>query len=501
MQLLDDKRSRLLERSFWLALAALGAYEAFRFRYASAAVTALAVLVCAAALAPAFLWLRRKAPGYPLFPTMATTYLWTYGLPALNQQFAVAVYPASRQVAALAAALVFLVVATLTWLAVVRLPAYPPRQLLQFDRRATVPTLLAGLAAATLLQLNGSLQVVPVPRNYASVLTALSIAAVSVASPTLAFLLGQGKLTRGAAASYVALMGVYLVSHLSSLHLTSVVTMGISVLTYSIARGRVPFAFALGLLVAFTVLQLGKAEMRGRYWGRQQGPVKPWDYPAFFEEWADAGLRHAVSPEAAPGDRAVQGPLERSSLLWVMLRLQDEIPARKPFLLGETYELILPLLVPRLLNDSKIAAIRGNQVLAVYAGIVRKEDADRVAIGFGYLAEAYANFGWTGIVVLAVVLGALLAQLTRWSLGAPVISFRGTFAILALVACFQTESTAGGFISALFQQSLVLVALSCALMRLLPTSPAGGGETLSGRTPGARRSGAGVAEGVSPALP
>jgi hypothetical protein len=432
---------------------------------------------------------------------MAATYLWTYGLPALNQQFAVAAFPASRQVAALTAALVFLAVSTLTWLAVVRLPAQPPRELLQFDRRATAPTLLAGLAAATLLQLNGSLQIVTVPRGYGSVLAALSIAAISVASPSLAFLLGQGKLTRGAGACYIALMGVYLVAHLSSLHLASAVTLGISVLTYTIARGRVPFAFTLGLLVVFTLLQMGKAEMRVKYWGRQQGPVKLWDYPTFFQEWVASGVRHVLAPQDAPSERAVQDPLERSSLLWVMLRMQDEIPARKPFLLGETYEYILPLLVPRLLNDSKMSAIRGNQVLAVYAGIVRKEDADRVAIGFGYLAEAYANFGWTGIVVVALVLGAVLAQLTRWSLGAPVISFRGTFAILALVTCFQTESTAGGFLSALFQQSIVLIVLSCALMRPLPTSPTGGGETLSGGTPGARRSGAGAAEGTLPALP
>jgi hypothetical protein len=445
--------------------------------------------------------LRRKAPGYPLFPTMAATYLWTYGLPALNQQFAVAAYPASRQVAALAAALLFLVVSTVTWLALVRLPAQLPKQLLQFDRRATAPTLLAGLAVATLWQLNGPLQLFSVPRGYASVLNALAIAAVSVASPSLAFLLGAGKLTRGAGAAYVALMAVYLVTHLSSLYLHGVVTVGVSVLTYSIAGGRVPFAFALGLLATVTVLQMGKAEMRGRYWGRQQGPVKPWDYLAFYQEWAAAGLRHVLTPQDAAGARAVQDPLERSSLLWVMLRLQDEIPARKPFLLGETYELILPLLVPRLLNDSKISAIRGNQVLAVHAGIVRKEDTDRVAIGFGYLAEAYANFGWTGIVVVAAALGAALAQLTRWGLGAPVISFRGTFAILVLVACFQTESTAGGFLSALFQQAIVLVALSCALMRLLPTSPAVPGETPSRQTPGIGRPAAGLAESVRPALP
>jgi hypothetical protein len=296
----------------------------------------------------------------------------------------------------------------------------------------------------------------------------MSIAAVSVASPSLAFLLGQGKLGRRAGAAYLALLGVYLVTHLSSLYLSSVVTLGISILTYSIARGRVPFALLLGLLVAFTVLHLGKGEMRARYWGGKRDAVSPWDYPAFFEEWAAAGLRRAVTVETAPSREAVQDPLERSSLLWVMLRLQDEIPARKPFLLGETYEFILPLLVPRLLNDSKIAALRGNQVLAVYAGILRKEDADRVAIGFGYLAEAYANFGWTGVIVLAILLGALLAQLTRWSLDAPVISFRGTFAILVLVTCLQTENTAGGVISSLFQQSVVLLAFSCALMRPLP---------------------------------
>jgi hypothetical protein len=501
MQLLDDKRSRLLEQSFWAALAALGFYEAFKVRFASAAVTGLALLVCAAALAPALLWVRRKALGYPLFPVMAATYLWTYGLPALNQQFAVAAYPASRQVAALTAALLFLVVSTATWLALVRLPTHLPQQLLQFDRRATVPTLVAGLAGAILLQLNSSLQVVPVPRGYASVLMALSIAAVSVASPILAFLLGQGKLTRRAGTTYVILMGAYIVAHLSSLHLTSIITTGISVLTYSIARGRVPFALVVGLLATFTVLHLGKGEMRHRYWGRQQEPVKPWEYPAFFQEWTAAGLRQAGDPSAAQGGNAVQDPLERSCLLWVMLRLQDEIPARKPFLLGETYEYILPLLVPRLLNESKINALRGNQVLAIQAGIVRKEDSDRVAVGIGYLAEAYANFGWTGIVVLAVVLGALLAQVTRWSLGAPVISFRGSFAILALVACFQTESTAASILSALFQQSLVLVALSCALMRTLPVSPALRGRTSGDLAPATPQSGNGMAPSARPALP
>jgi hypothetical protein len=184
-----------------------------------------------------------------------------------------------------------------------------------------------------------------------------------------------------------------------------------------------------------------------------------------------------------------------------MLRLQDEIPARKPFLVGETYEFILPLLVPRLLNESKINALRGNQVLAIQAGIVRKEDSGRVAVGIGYLAEAYANFGWTGIVVLAVVLGALLAQVTRWSLGAPVNSFRGTFAILALVACFQTESTAAAIISALFQQSLVLVALSCALMRPLPVSPDPRGPTLGDPAPATPQPDKGVAPGARPALP
>jgi hypothetical protein len=480
MQLLNDKRSRLLEQSLWLVLAALGIYEAFKFRFVSAAVTGLAVLVCAAALVPAFLWLRRKAPGYPLFPTMAATYVWTYGLPALNQQFSVAVYPSSRQAAALAAALLFLVVSTLTWLAVVWRPGHLPRQLLQFDRRATVPALLAGLAFVTLLHLSSALRLIAVPRGYASVLIAMSSAAVSVASPSLAFLLGQGKLGRRAGATYLALLGVYLVIHLSSLYLSSVVTLGISILTYSIARGRVPFALLVGLLVAFTVLHLGKGEMRARYWGGKRDAVSPWEYPDFFQEWAAAGLRRALTVETTPTREAVQDPLERSSLLWVMLRLQDEIPARKPFLLGETYEFILPLLVPRLLNDSKIAAIRVNQVLAVYGGILRKEDADRVAIGFGYLPEAYANFGWTGIVVLAVLLGAVLAQLTRWSLDAPVISFRGTFAILVLVTCLLTEQTACGVISSLFQQSVVLLAFSCALMRPLPFTRAAAGPARAG---------------------
>jgi hypothetical protein len=373
---------------------------------------------------------------------------------------------------ALASALLFLVVATLTWLAVVRRPAQLPRELLQFDRRATVPTLLAGLAVVVLWQLNGSLRLVAVPGSYASVLTALALAAVSVVSPSLAFLMGRGKLTWGATVAYLALMGAYLVGNLSSLYLSSVITTGISVLTYSIARGRVPFAFALGLVAAVTVLQMGKGEMRARYWGREQAAVKPWDYPAFFQEWVAAGMRHLVTPQEAPGHNAVQDPLERSSLLWVMLRIQDEVPARKPFLMGETYELIPQLLVPRLLNESKIGVDRGNQILAVHAGILRKQDTERVVIGFGYLAEAYANFGWAGVVVLAIVLGAALAQMTRWSLDTPVISFRGTLAILVLVTCLHADRIAGVLISSLFQHSAILLALSGALMRPLPFSRA-----------------------------
>jgi hypothetical protein len=475
MQLLDEKRSRLLERGFWLALAALGAYEALTARYVTPEVTGLALLVCAVALLPGYLWLRRKVPGYPLFPMMAATYVWTYGLPALNQQPAVAAYPPARQAVALATALLFLTVSTLIWLVVVRAPAPAPERLMQFDRRATVPLLLTGMAVAAVYQLNGSLKLVPLGRGYGSIVTALAIATASVAAPTLAFLLGQGKLSRRAGRAYLAFLGVYVVTQLSTLYLSSAVTLALCVAAYSVGRGRVPFAFVAGMLAVFTVLHLGKGEMRARYWKGPHESVSPMAYPTLFRDWVEAGFRHALSSEEAPGERATQSPLERSSLLWVMLRIQEQIPSRKPYLEGETYAFIPAVLVPRVLNQSKMVSQRGNQILAVYTGMMREQEVIHFNIGFGLLVEAYANFGWAGVVGLAVLLGALLGQLTRWSSGAPVISFRGTFALLVLVACLQTETTAGLVVSALFQQSMVLVTLACTLMRPLPTAEAAAG--------------------------
>lgn len=474
MQLFDAKQSRLLERGFWAAVAALVAYEVVAATFVTPQLTTLALLVCVAALLPGFLWVRRKVPGYPLFPTMAATYVWTYGLPALNQQTAVAAYPPASQVTALAAALLFLVVSTVTWLAVVRVPAPAPERLLQFDRRATVPLLLTGLAGAVLYQLNASLNWLPLTPGLGSVVTALAIAVASVSAPTLAYLLGQGKLNPVAARTYVVLMGAFVVTQLSTLYLSSAVTLALCAAAYSVARGRVPFAFLAGMVAVFTVLHLGKGEVRAKYWIGRHEIVKPWAYPTLFQEWVGAGLRRAVTPEEEQGAKVTQSPLERSSLLWVMLRMQEQVPSRKPYLAGETYAIIPAMLVPRVLNESKMVSQRGNQILAIYSGLMRKEEVNHFAIGFGFLTEAYANFGWPGMAVLAVLLGALLGQVTRWSAGAPVISLRGTFALLALVMCLQTETTAGVAVSALFQQSVVLLALACALMRPLPAAaPAG----------------------------
>jgi hypothetical protein len=469
MKLLDRERSVLLERGCWGVLATVAAYELYKFSFVSWEVAVLAVLTCAAAVLPWFLWVRGRVPGYPLFPVMALTYLWTYGLPALNQQPAVAAYPPGRQVAALGAALTFLLVATAVWLAVVRVPARQPARLLQFDRSATVPLLLAGLAGATLFQLNNAVRVVRVPPGVGSILSALFIALVSVAAPTLAFLFGLGRLSHRQVAAFLALFGAHTLISLTSLHVSTAVTLLVALLTYSIARGRVPLVLLGALVLALSVLHLGKKEMRARYWA-QSATLRPWDYPGFFYDWATAGVRRAVAPAPPSGRTAWQDPLERSSLLWVMLRLQEQIPAHKPYLNGETYQIIPELLVPRVLNESKIVAVRGNQVLAVYSGMIRKEDVRRVSIGFGYLAEAYANFGWVGVLALAVLVGAALGQLTRWSADAPVISFRGTLTLLVLAACVQAEYTAGVLVSSLFQHTAVLGALCLALMRPLPAA-------------------------------
>src|SRR5262249_25368200 len=89
---------------------------------------------------------------------------------------------------------------------------------------------------------------------------------------------------------------------------------------------------------------------------------------------------------------------------------------------------------------------------------------EKTTIGFGLLAEAYANFGYLGILALALLVGGFCGVVTRWSRHVPIASFRGLFALLVLGLSIKTEHTLRVTLASLFQATWWLAASSVCMM-------------------------------------
>src|SRR5262245_14600840 len=109
-------------------------------------------------------------------------------------------------------------------------------------------------------------------------------------------------------------------------------------------------------------------------------------------EWVETGLARITS-----GDH-YSSSIERASLLPMLIRVQRLAPNDVPFREGEAYALLPGMLVPRFLEPDKIASQGSMNILNIRFGLQSVEEANKTAIGWGLIAEAYANFGYLGVI-------------------------------------------------------------------------------------------------------
>lgn len=86
-------------------------------------------------------------------------------------------------------------------------------------------------------------------------------------------------------------------------------------------------------------------------------------------------------------------------------------PSKVPFWKGETYESIPFMFIPRALWPDKPSRHFWNKYGRVY-GILDTEDY-QTSVGVSYLAEAYMNFGFSGMYLIAVLMGLLFSVVER----------------------------------------------------------------------------------------
>ncbi len=469
--------SRTLLRTFWLGVMLLIGYALFQVGRVPPLYVLIGGGLAFFALLPTYLWCAGRVGGLPVFPALAGMYLLTFAFPFLGGHPSLDRYdPAALMQAALTVTL-FLGIATVLWLAVLQAPTAPPREFWGFaeERHTAAFHICLVLASAFHVAMLAGL-LWTLSDSVFSLIRAVSLSLATLGVTVLSYRLGRRQLTSGQTALFLVLFGTFLLFSAAGLMLAPAMGMLLlAVGTFTVGRGRLPIAVVLAALVFFSILHVGKKPMRDRYWSKKgRENIPPWEMPRYYARWFTYGI--ARLPASLSGEQTGKekqsSVLERSSVVQMLLRVQSKTPSEKPYLYGQTYAIIPELLIPRVLYEDKVRSHEGTYMLSVHYGLQTRKATLGTTIGFGLLPEAYANFGYFGVVGLAVLLGLGCGLVTRWSMHVPVASFRGLFALVTLSLAVQTEHTAGVLAASLFQSAVVLLGFALLLMKVEPLLPA-----------------------------
>ena len=249
--------------------------------------------------------------------------------------------------------------------------------------------------------------------------------------------------------------------------INSVSLLGIALLGYLSGGKRIPW---ITMLVAFFILGIlhnGKSQMRHKYWELQMPLPTFTQMPAFYSEWIGYGLQPAENAEGERKTSSSSKLLERTSLIHILCLVVNYSPDRQPFLDGESYGYVLPQLIPRFFWPDKPRSHVSTYRLAIYYGLQDEDATNATTIAFGMLAEAYANFGVFGGILLGIFWGFTLKKIQLFSWYSPMFSLAGLMMILLTAWSFASELTMAVWVSSLYQAMIVVLGVPLIIRKIL----------------------------------
>jgi hypothetical protein len=467
------QQRRQLLQAFWIIVTVLFLFGLYTLQTRSLASIAGAILIAIAALVPAYLWCSGKALGLPIFPLFALTYLWTHAIPLVSNHPNVILYSPQEHLFASVTVAGFLGLATLIWFNFVKTPPPLPPAYRAFNEQSGDKFFLGVLAAGVLFNMYSLGGWFFLDGGLFSLIRSAILALNVLAVFTLSFHAGAGKSSKRVTRLFFALLVVYMITSAASLLLVGAASIFlIATVAFILGSRRMPVLPIIIVVICLFLLHYGKAEMRAKYWfGSQNRFVQPWEYPGWYAEWVGYSLDYYKNQRASSqSGGSTQSEerasfLERSSVIHMLLLAQSKTPGTVPYLQGKTYTILPQLVVPRFLNPNKIRSHEGTYLLNIHYDLQTRKATFTTTIGWGLLAESYANFGLFGCTGLAIVLGTFYGKATRWSLHTPLISSRSLFAVVLMSFAFQTEWSAGVYFAALFQATMVLLGIAFVFMK------------------------------------
>ncbi len=424
------------------------------------------LMVVVASLLPTILWVRQGRPGIPILPAVAALSILYYAIPIVRGREDLGEYSYTDILRAAATVGLYLLVATVASYLLLRRVQAPEKQLagLISDRQMR-NVVFFGLGLGTLFlaaSLAGFFSWLGV---FFGLARSVALTALVVSCYFLGVARGR-RVIRGwswmlavcglALAILISWSSLFLVGGLTFLLAASV--------GYVAARGRVPWILLGVAIVLVSILHAGKEEMRGRYWqggqgsGAQTGLLR---LPQLAVEWFEIGLEQFGTSKKG------RSAIDRASLLQILLRVQYLTPAYIDYLRGDSYALLPGMLIPRFLDPDKTKSQAGMDMLNIRYGILTSEGAEKTAVGWGLIAEAYANFGLLGVGGIGLLIGVASGALTRSSARAAAVSVPTLLAVAVMVGLINLEQDLAGLVTSLLQSTAAVFVL-VAVLRFLP---------------------------------
>ena len=237
---------------------------------------------------------------------------------------------------------------------------------------------------------------------------------------------------------------------------TGLIMLIVAIVALSLGRAKIPWPAILIGLAIVSFLQLGKAEMRRIHW-RHGPPVLTFEkICSIYESWIPAAWNGLTSDENHSFNK--QSLLNRANLIHMQALVMAQTPDRLPFLWGKTYLDIPICLVPRILWPEKPHGHISTETLGLYYGITNREQLRSTTIGLGLLSEAWANFGWGGILGLAVLFGVTMRYVANGCVDAHPASVHRLLSIVWVAQSFQIEQAMSSWLSS-FVQAVFAIAI------------------------------------------
>jgi hypothetical protein len=451
-----------------LRLIALGLLAASPFAADPIAYMCITIPV----LVAPFLWVSSGAFGIPVLPVIsALSYLY-YALPLLSGNTLAVYRPEDLVWAALSVGLFLTAASLAAWpfLGDGRGRNKPPPLTRTPGKAQRIRTrsvnnlasndelyrlIFIGLAAGILYYLALASGVASSLGTTIGVVRSVAVTLTSLACYLTGFARGAGLLT--GQRWFAALAGFLLVTALSmsGLFLVSgAVNIAAALLGYVLAAKRIPWIMLGSVFVILSILNAGKQNIRNEYWVRDNQSLKDTSImhvPGMMLDWFAAGIGGTVSRALGSRQPESTSLLERTSLLHMVLAVQEATPSVIPYLEGGTYALLPSMLVPRFLQPDKTESQAGLNMLSVRYGRQRAEDTYKTTLGWGMVAEAYANYGNSAVLVVGALFGALCGMLMRLSATAAPLSLAMLMAIASTLALCNLELDVSSLVVSMLQ--------------------------------------------------